>query len=266
MSRELIISLSLVVQALIAVARYVPGIGEWFAGLSTSAALGAQLSVIGVHFTLLMVSVGLLFLKEATDRASFEKALLGKIGGATVKPLPAAQFYSDFAAAMRSAKHNVNICYFATTAPDATYDPGRKEYYAALPSIVRDRPNVTFRRIIRKTPSNLAWLAEQMDEFRGVHNVALAHLIDAPEDETMGLALSAQVIDGEHVWLVAVESHDREGKYRDVYIHDAKLGEAFTKYFERLWRQSETVLQWGSVTPEGEGLLAEAGSPSSERE
>jgi len=264
MSKNLILVLSVLVQAAIALSRYIPAVGSYFSSLSPTAALGAQLSVIGVHFTLLTGSLVILFAKESAERAQSDKAMLEKIQGAVVRPLRATQFYSDFAAAIRSAAHNVNICYFAVVAPDATYDPERKSYYESLPGIVRAHPNVAFRRLVRKTPSNLSWLAGQVEIYGGVHNVSLAYVNDAPRSEPMGLALSTQIVDSEHVWFVAVESHEREGKYRDLYVQDRELGGAFSKYFDRLWRQSTVVLEWGTVTKDGQELLSKDATSEAE--
>lgn len=254
MSRTFIILASVAVQALLALGRYIPGVSQYFATLSPSAALGAQISAIGVHFTLLTASLALLFNKESSDRSQFESGLLDKIDGAVVRPLRANEFYADFTAKMRGASHNVNICYFSVAAPDATHDQTRLRYYESIPEIIHAKKDVMFRRLVRKSDSNLKWLAAQLDEFEGVPNVSLAYIEDAPETEKMGLALSAQVVDREHVWLVAIESHEREAKHRDVYVHDARLAEAFDKYFGRLWQQSKVVLEWGKILPVGNEL------------
>lgn len=254
MSRTVIIVGSIGVQFLLALGRYIPGVSQWFANLSPSAALGAQISAIGIHFTLLTASLALLFFKESTDRSQFESSLLAKIDGASIRPLRADEFYADFAAKMRAASHNVNICYFAVSAPNATHDKTRRKYYESIPEIIRSKREVMFRRLIRKSDSNLRWLATQVDELKGVSNVSLAVIEDAPESARMGLALSAQVIDQEHLWLVAIESHEREAKHRDIYVQDKKLADAFDRYFNRLWAQAVVVLEWGEISAAGRAL------------
>jgi hypothetical protein len=72
----------------------------------------------------------------------------------------------------------------------------------------------------------------------------------------MGLALSVQVIDEKHAWLVALNSHEREARFRDMYINNVDGAVALNRYFMRLWDLSTVVLRNGQVTDAGQTFSA----------
>jgi len=69
------------------------------------------------------------------------------------------------------------------------------------------------------------------------------------------LAISAQVVDGEKVWLVALEGHERQADFRDLFIESDEAAEAMRRYYHRLWARATLVLRSGVVTSDGAAIL-----------
>lgn len=168
------------------------------------------------------------------------------------------KFYSHFSHEARQAESNVNICYFAPYPPDSTNHKERKKYYEEIISTIKKKPEVKFRRIIRNTPANKEWIKEIISEFKNVPNFDLRIINDCPDDNIkMPHALSVQIIDTRKCWLVAIESHEKEGPFRDLYIEGDEIGKSLTGYFNRLWSMSDEIISSGRLT--GRGITFENG-------
>ena len=74
-----------------------------------------------------------------------------------------------------------------------------------------------FRRLVRDSQKNKAWIAKILTEMSGSRNFSLSMITD-DEKEEHPFALSVQVIDNEKVWLVAVRSHEPGGGPRDLLL------------------------------------------------
>src|ERR1051325_4828746 len=112
-------------------------------------------------------------------------------------------------------------------------------YYRQMHQLMRKRGNeVRFRRLLRQSSGNEAWAADVVRKLVGIPRVDLALLKDLdPEnpDNAMPLALSVQIVDQSAVWLVAVQSHEQIGEYRDVVVEGGELPKVMQLYFDRLW-------------------------------
>lgn len=130
------------------------------------------------------------------------------------------------------------------------------EYYRDVLKTIRRLPNVTFRRVIRQADRNKSWVAELARKLRGRRNAHIAILRrDLTENDLMPLALSVQIIDEEKTWIVAIRTHEREDRYRDVYVHSREFGQALMDYYNRLWTYSDVVLEHGELTEFGRQYL-----------
>lgn len=159
-------------------------------------------------------------------------------------------FYEDFMHAMKNAKSLVCICYFAPYPPDTTMHKYRAKYYKELKRVITSKPEVQFRRIVRNTPENQQWIKETMEQFESIPNFDLA-LIDDLSAEKMPNALSVQVIDQSAVWFVAIESHEKQNAFRDLYVEGEAVGKAMHGYFGRLWLLSNELISSGVLTEAG---------------
>lgn len=239
-------------------------------------------TIIGINFALLSTTLVTMLATEEQRRNAADKAredkrtateeregerlrqgqaeILTKLEEmALIEPLSAHQFYPHFMAAMKAAETRVFISYFAPYPPDKTADPDRLQYYkeqAELPS-QPSRSRVAFRRIVRYSDENRAWLRQLVSETKGKTNSDLAFIRDAAGANKMPAALSVQVVDDSHVWLVAVEVHEHSDRHRDLYIRNRRVADAMAKYHQRLWNLSTKLVQSGALTRDGEALLKE---------
>jgi hypothetical protein len=182
--------------------------------------------------------------------------LLSKIGGAFVERLREDAFYKHFLARVQTADNTVRIAYFAPNRPQSVPDLERDRYYDAIARAMAENGRITFKRLLRATPSNEEWAAELVGRFENHSNIHIALLRgDRPDNQTMPLALSVQVVDADKSWLVAVASHEREGEFRDLYIESREIAERMTTYYERLWKMGDVLLEAGRITQSGRAFL-----------
>lgn len=251
-TRTTILVATAVSSLLLGAARFSPEVSAWF-GSDPAKALASQ---IALHFTLLTVGLGLLLLKESVDAQSTRDALLLRLPPSTIRLLRDDEFYLNFQAEIVRAEAFVNISYLSPKPPSEDSDPVRQQYYGALPRLVRRNGRVQFRRLVRKSRENERWIASQLGLYRGVPNMSIAVVEDAPESERMGLALSVQVIDQKLAWLVALGSHEREARFRDLFIDNADAAIGLNTYFMRLWSRATPLLENGQPTSDGVVLIA----------
>jgi hypothetical protein len=173
-----------------------------------------------------------------------------------VRKLRDDEFYSQFLDAAKGARSVVNIMYLATYPPDDVPTDERQFYYSALLQLIKKRPQVRFRRIVRTSAKNRSWVTEMISLLREVPNADVAILKES-EREPMPLALSVQVIDGEKTWLVAVGSHERVADYRDLYIENRDVAATMQQYYDRLWGKATKLLDSGRITSEGHTFMTE---------
>lgn len=219
------------------------------------------ITATGIEFALISACLAILLLGQQIDINKFGKDMKSGInelrsgfGILRVKQVQEHDFYDDFLHAARKAKHTVLIMYLATESPDYTRDDRKRRYYEDLAKIIKLRPNVRFRRIIRDAPGTRKWTAELIQQLQNAPNVDVAVLKDRSRLE-MPLALSTQIVDGEKVWLVAIASHHSRGPYRDLFIDNPVVASALITYYERIWEHATTVMKNGQITPDGNEIL-----------
>lgn len=219
--------------------------------------LGTEREIIVNLLSFYFLILGSTLILEIKEHRETTIAELGKIVDASKhhfigKQIPDHEFYLDFLNEMRKAKRTVCISYFAPYPPDTTNHQDRAEYYRKIKKIIKGNPKVHFRRLIRYTDKNKPWIKELLRDFSGVPNFDLAVIRDL-EDANVKLsyALSAQIIDSQKCWLVAIESHENQNAYRDVYLEGSAISESMQGYYARLWNLSEELIVSGVLTQEG---------------
>jgi hypothetical protein len=245
-----------ILQLAVAATRFLPIVSDWWQKQSSASLLYPVGTILSIHFALLSATVTLMLLTDSSAREKWQDTLLAKMTGAHIKPLSDRQFYPEFEARVKAARHSVSICYFAPYPPSAINNPDRVTYYESILQQMRKRDDLRFRRIIRDSPENRIWAATLLQELEKCANVELAILSDLPPEHENPLAMSVQLIDEDCVVLVALGGHDREGPFRDLLIVHEAAGAALNRYYSRLWAKSKVLLSSGRLTPEGQQLIA----------
>ena len=213
-----------------------------------------QLRVMGLQFVLLTTYLGVLFLLRERDTVTLHNRLLECFPQAKVKKLKEDEFYADFLKAAKFAEHFVNIMYLAAYPPDEVQDNVRKDYYSEIVKVIKKRPAVRFRRVIRNSSKNREWISELVQELRDTSNADIA-ILKETEKEEMPLALSVQIVDNSKVWIVAIGSHERVRDFRDLFIENEDVALAMQQYYERIWQRSTKLLDSGRITDDGHKYL-----------
>jgi hypothetical protein len=255
--RKGLLAANIVVALAFAIAPHLAPV-ESMLGLSEPSAAFAWLVTVG-SVLYAFTSTALLWIHE-DGRRSLEdtsRKLEQYLEAPDVRALRDDEFYDRFLASIRRSTSDVRICYFSPESPDAQQRVERDRYYQDLHDVVAQKPGVVFRRLVRDTQANRRWVCGQLPEWARHPNISVALLPDFPPGEEMSHALSVQVVDAAEAWLVAVESHERIGRYRDLEIRDRTVAGFLTKYFERLWQQAKVVIENGNLTDRGLELQAE---------
>jgi len=166
---------------------------------------------------------------------------------------------SHFLQHCEAAKSAVDVCYFEPGPPSEPSRDIKIEYYRKHFELVRANRKVAYRRIIRNSRENKAWLRELLsNELLNVGNAEVAVLKERGTGE-MPLALSVQIVDGKKVWLVAIATHGRGREPRDIFIESSEVAAMMEKYYNRLWDRSVVVFRGGQITEDGQTYFAGEG-------
>jgi hypothetical protein len=215
---------------------------------------------IGIQFVLVTGALTLVLLKGSHDQSEASAELRSAFPLTIVRRLRESDFYNHFRSAVEDAQHSVRIAYLAPYPPTEVAYKHRKRYYEEILELMKRRTDLTFKRLVRASAKNDAWIAEMLDDLRDRPNIDIAMLTrDLPPDCDLPLTLSVQVIDDDKCWIVAIASHEREGDFRDVYVENADLAKGLGEYYNRIWQVSDKLLDRGRVTAAGQLLLDKAG-------
>jgi hypothetical protein len=254
--RYIIIALTLLLDAFLACTPFISATAPIWHREDPVRFFGTLASLVAIEFAILTAALSFLALDASADLHVQVSQLDSKLPPVVVRRLRDFQFYSQFRAAVEDAKNSVRICYFAPYPPSEVRYPDRDKYYREILDLMKKKQNVSFKRIIRDSAPNQLWIASLINDLDGRPNNDVAVLRqDLPAEHPMPLALSVQVVDQDKAWLVAIDTHEREGEFRDIYIESSDVALAMAGYFDRLWTKSATVLDRGRITQDGRELL-----------
>jgi hypothetical protein len=223
----------------------------------------AVFTVIGVHVTLLLITLTLLLLEQRDELTTAVTRIEQAVKGPAVRKLRDEDFYTEFLQAAKQARSSVCICYFGPHPPTTVPDAHRKKYYLAMRALMKKRgDDIRVRRLLRHSAENEKWAAEEVKKLLGKPKVDFALLTDLDPTNAknvMPLALSVQIIDRKQAWLVAIRSHEQIGEHRDLVIEGSDVPEALQEYFDRLWHHADMILENGNLTPSGKALFERLG-------
>lgn len=246
----------LVVQILLALSPLLPLTSAWWRAESHQQLLSNVIVFIGIEVTLTIILIGTTSLQQSSGIEATKTAVDSALPGGAIRPLKDYEFYTHFRSSVELASHSVSIAYLANYPPRDVQSRERRRYYDEITEIMKRRTQISFRRLVRQSAANRAWVGEMLNEFRNKPNIEIAVLEDPPEEEEMPLALSVQVVDTDKTWIVATRSHELAGEFRDIYIENRYMALAAKQYYERLWSRATKVLDRGRITAAGDAYAA----------
>lgn len=153
-----------------------------------------------------------------------------------------------------SACQRVDLTYFDNRPPEEVRTHRGKEYYNNLVGIIRKKPSVHFRRIVRANFAILPWVRSQINELKGQNNFSLACYRDiSPTDPEID-AITVQLIDGEFTFLVSLGTQKSSRTPRDIVVCSSIFNAMWTRYYDMLWRRSVVVIERGAICDSWEQL------------
>lgn len=256
----IVASVVFIIQLGLAITPFFPWTARYWHSKSPQDFYNEAATFLGIELLLLTAAITLILSKAAQDQADAASELRSALPSTVVRKLKDSDFYSQFRLAAEEAQNSVRISYLAPYPPTDVPYKARKKYYDEMLELMKQRTGVSFKRLVRASPQNDQWVAHLIQRLKGSPNVEIALLTeDLPPKDKMPLALSVQVVDDHKTWLVAVESHETESDFRDIYVENADVCRAMSNYFERLWQVSEVLLDHGRITPDGEEVLRRVG-------
>jgi hypothetical protein len=211
---------------------------------------------LGIQLLFVTTAIALILMKGSQDQSDGFSDMRSALPLTVVKRLTDSQFYNEFLYAVREAQHSVRIAYLAPYPPSDVRYEHRKKYDKEILELMKERTNITFKRLIRDSPRNHTWVADLIRALKDKPNIEISLLKgDLSPENGMGLAMSVQVVDENKAWLVALRTHEIEDEFRDIYIENPDVTTGLTAYYDRIWEASTQLLDRGRITEEGEALL-----------
>lgn len=250
-NRSWIFWVGMCVQFLVAISPLIPGLnGVWGSTID-------PVKVLSINFAVLTLLVPLILQAELRPTREAIEAFAADQTEVRWEKAPA--FYRRFTEEIKTATEYVDIAYMAAYPPSETADEERRRYYSELASLIRRRKEVTFRRLVRASDKNRAWITQMLNEMKHARNFQLA-IVEDDAAKTDSLVMSVQIVDGKHCWLVALESHEPKGRPRDLYLHGKVVAEALRAYYDRVWERGVILMTAGNLTPDGEAYVPKEGA------
>lgn len=163
------------------------------------------------------------------------------------------EFYSQFRYLIKKARINVDITHLSLESPINTTKSEQKTYYSEFVKIVKNKKEVSFRRVERVSQDKINWIEKLLRDFKNVPNFSLYCIIDSEDLKKNELSdlLSIQRIDSEHTFIIALLEHHSTIGQRDLYFRDKSVTSFFTLYYQnRLVNKSVPILVNGHVDRE----------------
>jgi len=211
---------------------------------STREEITILLTVLAVQFSLFTALLGFALSKQESDQAEFENEIKQRLPAAHIKQMRDSEFYETFLYHAKQAKSFVFITYLGPNPPFNPHETEKVKYYEDMIALIKSRPLVHFRRIVRLTPATKPWISDLVNQLEGCGNAHIRYIRDSGSTE-MPSGLSVQIIDDERVWLVALKAHDGQGEPRDLYIEHGIVARSMHIYYDRLWDKSIKLLDAG---------------------
>jgi hypothetical protein len=255
-NRKLVIGLSFVLQIALTLTPILPYTKSiWSSQRDATGYVSLAFTLLGIYIIIFTATILIALQDPLSSLEKRYKEVLDAYTPLQVKTLKEGAFYRDFLSAIISAEDYVHICYFSPRPPTLAPTEERHDYDKALIGLIRKRPHIEFKRLIRDSPENRVWTREQASKLRNRTNVQIALLKDLNETEEMPLALSVQIVDHKSAWLVAIGEHSNAPTYRDIFISNADVVSMLSKYYERLWSKARVVVKPGMSLEEIDAAL-----------
>jgi hypothetical protein len=166
-----------------------------------------------------------------------------------IAPLRQEDFYNEFREAIRRAQFSVDISHLDIKPPDhaATPRSATKNYYEEFAKLLKEKTSVRFRRVERVSPEKRDWLEKLTAAMDGKRNCSLGCL-GFNDDRRKLATVSAQIVDSEKAYLVALIEHTESHSPRDIRIQGGDVAKMWRDYYEQmLWSPSLKIVEDGTV-------------------
>lgn len=200
-----------------------------------------------------------LVVRVILERAEVKKEILPILGGldevkksltkGVAEPLYQEEFYGRFEAEIAKAQRTVDITHLDVQLPgvQANRNSQTEKYFKNFSKIIKQHPNIAFRRVERCSPAKLEWVEQLASQLQGKSNFSLAFL-DTTSSEPKLPEVSVQIIDSKRVFVVAVGRHSDNHGYRDLVIVDENIARLWLSYYDEvLWNRSIVIIQSGRL-------------------
>ena len=155
-------------------------------------------------------------------------------------------FFDHLEAHLLTARQRVDLSYFDNRPPSATRTPRGLVYLRHLEEIIRTKPDVHFRRIIRTNEAMLPRIEELIKSETGAANSSVACFLDGDPTEECVDAATLQLIDDEVTFFVSVATQKTSVEPRDIVVYSPVFCAMWSKYYDRLWRKSVLLIDRGT--------------------
>ncbi|WP_135855173.1 hypothetical protein [Halorussus salinus] len=168
---------------------------------------------------------------------------------ASIEEISEWNFYDRFMIDVRNADRHVYISYFHNENPLNSNNNDQKEYYNKIGEITKEKAddNVEFKRLIRALPQHESWIEKMKEEHEGDRNFSLACIPDNEPEKGNTAYIPVQLIDRDTTYFVAVGEQRELAEPRDTYVQSKELNKQWTRYYDRLWKDSFEIISRGKV-------------------
>jgi hypothetical protein len=166
---------------------------------------------------------------------------------APVEAIAEVEWYGRFLEALRGARTRVKLSYMSNKSPLDSKDPVMKNYYQKLPTEIRKKAPVEFRRLVRAVPGLRNWIEEMVLDLGRVGTFSLACLPDREPEVDAIATVSVQCIDEDQIFFVAVGEQQESRGPRDLYVESEDFNRIWNQYYDRLWNRAILVIDRGRI-------------------
>lgn len=157
-------------------------------------------------------------------------------------------FYRHMIKALRNARRTVDLTQLDQYAPRHFGTPEMEEYFQLQAKVVREQPNMVFRRVVAiPTLEKLEWVLETVEKAADCLNFQI-NIVTLQHTNTVPAPISLQIFDRQELCIVdpALGEMKPTPQPKMLWLSGKAATEVFSTYYDRLWDLS-TPLKSGSL-------------------
>jgi hypothetical protein len=140
---------------------------------------------------------------------------------------------------MKGDTKTVDVTYFTPDIPDLSQS-GIRQYWDQVPTLIKDNPKITFRRIATvESSEKFEWLLKDMTKFKDTDGFNLRII-----DTNIGtLLLNVIVVNDEEIFIFGPHRPESDRVQKYVYVKNSEIGSAIAAYFGHIWSSALVIKQ-----------------------